>query len=155
MTSPLYLQQSQKGTKEEKELAEKSVLLWADETFHSYDSPRFENFVAHYTEEYQMMSMRVEMLEKRREKVDSVKEKENYENLGAEIEKAKKRVADIEQRVTHYEVDFWANIATTDGITVNYRHKIILDNNFKVVSHEETAAIGKKDQNTKIRYKNK
>ena len=141
-----------KGSDEEKALTEKAVLSWADDTFKEYDNPRFENFVAHYTDEYIMMKMRVEMLEKRKAKLDTT-DTEAIDDIDQQIEKVNTILDEMEVKVTHYEIDFWANILTNDGITVNYCHKIKLDNNYKVVSFEETSAIGKKSSSTRIRYK--
>lgn len=151
---PQMIQQPQlpKGSEEEKKLTKEAVIVWADNTFKEYDNPRFENFVAHYTDEYLMMKMRIEMLEKRKEKLDST-QKEDIKNIDLQIEKVEEILTEMDEKVTHYEIDFWANILTNDGITVQYCHKIKLDNAYKVVSFEETSSIGKKSQSTRIRYK--
>lgn len=141
-----------KGSEEELNLTKEAVISWADKTFKEYDNPRFENFVAHYTDEYLMMKMRVGMLEKRKTKIDTT-QTEEIEKIDNQIERVKQSLRDMDEKVTHYGIDFWANILTNDGITVQYRHSIKLDNDYKVVSFEETSAIGKKSSSTRIRYK--
>jgi hypothetical protein len=140
-----------------------SVIQWADSTFHTYNEPRFENFVPHYTDEYLMAKMRAESLEKSIQRMEKSKERGGYKGTEAEYEKAmndlKERKAnavvvgtDFHPKVTHYSITFWSNIRLDTGILNYVRHEIELNDNYQVVKAEITGNIGD-NKKGKIVYK--
>lgn len=141
-----------------------SVVLWADSTFYEHSNYKFEKFHAFYTDEYFIMVMRAEMFKDRLDKLLSQKENGTYDGNDEEFENDKtdlerkysdaKNMADnYSERVEYFQISFWSNIKTNDGITVYYEHILKLDNEFKVFDVKENSAIGKKSSETKILYK--
>jgi hypothetical protein len=131
----------------------KAVNSWADSTFFKYDEPRFENFIAHYTDEFIIASMRSESLDKSIKRLQVSKEKGSYKGTESEYEQA---IEDLENRkkeanlalinfspkVTHYSVIFWANIKLDSGIYNYVKHEIHLNEKFTVVKSEIVGNIG-------------
>lgn len=143
---------------------QKSVLEWADQTFKSYDNPRFENLSVFYSDAYQMWQMRPAMLRRRmkrlnklykRGKTDLTEDeyKEEKSKLNKQIKDAQKRLENIDNFADRITISFWANIQTNDGITVQYEHIVSLDSDYNVTDAKVNSSIGKKSENTKIVYK--
>jgi hypothetical protein len=139
----------------------RSVKQWADTTFFKYDEPRFENFTAHYTDEYIIASLRTGSIEKSIKRLVTSKEKGTY--TGSE-EEYSRTLKDLEQRkedsqiallnftpkVTHYTVVFWANIKLDSGIYNYVKHALQLNPLFEVVGSEITGNIGDNSKGTII-----
>jgi len=131
----------------------KAVNAWADSTFFKHDEPRFENFIAHYTDEFIMASMRSGSLDKTMKRLAASREKGTYKGTDSEYEKAmedlQKRkeeahaaLLNFTPRVTHYSVIFWANIKLDSGIFNYVKHEIQLNEKFTVVKSEIAGNIG-------------
>jgi hypothetical protein len=139
----------------------RSVKQWADSTFFKYDEPRFENFTAHYTDEYIIASLRTGSIEKSIKRLVNSKEKGTYTGTEEEYNATMK---DLEQRkeaskiallnfspkVTHYSVVFWANIKLDSGIYNYVKHELQLNQQFEVIGSEITGNIGDNSKGTII-----
>lgn len=141
----------------------KTVNSWADSTFFDYDEPRFENFVAHYTDEFIMASLRSGSFDKSIKRLASSKEKGTYKGTDSEYDEAMKELVkrkeeanaallNFSPRVTHYSVIFWANIKLDSGIYNYVKHEIHLNEKFVVVKSEIVGNIGDNTKG-KIIYK--
>lgn len=141
----------------------KAVNKWADSTFFKYDEPRFENFIAHYTDEFIIASMRSGSLDKSMKRLAVSKEKgtfngteNDYENIMNDLLKRKKEanatLVNFTPKVTHYSVVFWANIKLDSGIYNYVKHEIQLNEKFAVIKSEIIGNIGD-NSDGKIIYK--
>lgn len=147
----------------DEERCKEAVVAWADSVFYQHSEYKFDNFHAFYTDEYSIQILRaqgykdmVTDLEKDKEAgryrgSDAEYEKEHGE-LKAQYEEIQKGADNFENKVTYYEIHFWSNIMTHDGITVYYEHIVKLNNDYQVTDAVINSAIGKKDENTKILY---
>jgi hypothetical protein len=151
---------------ESQDMVEKSVLAWADKTFEYYDGARFEKFEAAVSTEFMKLQSKLEgMKEYKTEISDSYtsgelgKTKEEFDKI---ISKTDRNIDSLQTLVnttpagsSGFEVDFWANILTNTGLTVYYKHHLILNKEFTVTSHKVSSAIGKTNEEQKILYKDK
>lgn len=151
---------------ENQDLVEKAVLDWADKTFEFYDGARFEKFEASVSTEYMKLESKLEgMKEYKKEIADQYaagelkKSKEEFDKM---ISKTDRKIDSLQKLVNStpagssgYEVDFWANILTNSGLTVYYKHHLILNKDFVVTSHKVSSAVGKTSEEQKILYKDK
>lgn len=151
--------------KSDKTKVELAVVRWADSTFSYHNEYRFEQYYADYTESYQIARLRLEMYQSKQEHLEKTKSKGFYKKTDAEYEKEhldlveknaelKKMVDNFKIKVNSYQILFWSNIKTNQGPTVYYSHLVTLDNDFNVISAEIKSQIGKKNDATKILYKN-
>ena len=149
---------------EDEKKVEEAVIKWADETFYKHTEYKFENFHAFYTDEYFIAVMRTDMFKDRLASLERRRAAGSYKGSDADYEAehkdlqekydaGKKEVDEFENRVLYYQVSFWSNIQTTDGLTVYYEYIVKLDSDYKVTEYEENSAIGKKDGNTKPLFK--
>jgi hypothetical protein len=60
----------------------------------------------------------------------------------------------LEPKYDGYEIMFWANIRTNNGLTVYYQHRVIVTAAFKVKSAKITSKVGQENDQVKIVYKN-
>lgn len=131
----------------------KAVNAWADSVFFKYDEPRFENFIAHFTDEYIIASMRSGSIDKSIRRLKSSKEKgtytgteSDYEKTMAELKKGKEdatnALVNFTPKVTHYSVIYWANIKLDSGIFNYVKHEVHLNDRFQVVKSEIVGNIG-------------
>ncbi len=148
---------------QDEEKVKKSVLEWADTTFYFHEEYRFEQFHAHYTDEYSIAYLRANMFKTKMDNLKKSKEKGFYKKSDADYEA---ELSDIESKynemstkaenfpnkVEFYEILFWSNIKTNHGITVYYSHHVKLNNDYQVISAEIKSAIGKKNESTEIIY---
>ncbi|NOQ73751.1 MAG: hypothetical protein GQ574_17215 [Crocinitomix sp.] len=148
---------------EDEAKVETAVVNWANSSFLSHSNYKFEQFKAFYTDDYFIQTARIELYG---DKITALKEKKaNGEYTGSEetyfadinkltraVEKSKAIIKTID-RVTHYQIHFWTNIQTRDGITVYYELNMKLDNDYKVIESLENSSIGKKNDASKIAYK--
>lgn len=143
---------------------EKAVVHWADSVFYSHSNYKFENFHAEYTDEYFIAVMRSKAYQERVTDLEKDKSGGRYkgtqeeydkehQTLQEQAQKAQGEADNFAKRAEYYQVHFWSNIQTTDGITVYYEHIVKLNNNYQVTEAVINSAIGKKDENTKILYK--
>jgi hypothetical protein len=151
---------------ENQDLVEKSVLAWADKTFEFYDGARFEKFEAAVSNDYMKLESKLQgMKEYKTELSDQYtsgslnKTKEEYDKM---IKKTDRKIDSLQTLVKNtpagtsgFEVDFWANILTNNGLTVYYKHHIILNKDYTVTKHTVTSSVGKANDQQKILYKDK
>jgi hypothetical protein len=149
----------------DKVAVEAAVVTWADQIFLNHSNYKFEQFKAFYTDDYFIQTMRIELYE---EKIETLEQKkangtyngtdENYNaditKLSGAIEKAKAAINTMD-RVSYFQIHFWSNIQTQDGITVYYELNMKLNNDYQVIEAIENSSIGKKNQDSKIAYKPK
>lgn len=137
-----------------KKKAEQAIKAWADKTFEHYDASRFENFYMSPSPEYYAMSiLREEYVTFKEEivfnftegKSDRTEEqvKKDTTSIAKKIQELDNMMASIDPKFDHIEYFWWANIQTNNGLTVYYQHQIKLDDQFKVISHRESSAVGK------------
>lgn len=159
-----YAQEQEIDDTEDEKLTMAAVVNWADSVFYSHSEYKFEHFKAFYTEEYFIAVMRSRMYKTRVEDLEADKKRGAYKKSDAEYDKehkeledaylkVKKQADNMEQRVTHFQIHFWSNIQTNDGITVYYEHIVKLDNDYQVTEATINSAIGKKSEATAILYK--
>jgi hypothetical protein len=142
---------------------EDAVTLWASTNFIYHEGEKFEQFRPFYTDEYSIQQLRIEAYT---EKIDLVKTKKlNGSYTGTEDDYAKeiKKLEDAlsyakqlilqVQRIDYYEIHYWTNIQTVDGITVYYELILKLDQNYTILEALENSSIGKKSAASKIAYK--
>jgi hypothetical protein len=157
------LSQVQEPNELDKSSIVKAVNKWADSTFFKFDEPRFEDFIAHYTDEFIIASMRSGSLDKSMKRLALSKEngtfkgtESDYENTMNDLlkrkEEANATLINFSPKVTHYSVIFWANIKLDSGIYNYVKHEIQLNEKFGVIKSEIVGNIG--DNSTgKIIYK--
>lgn len=147
----------------DEERVQKAIISWADSIFYQYEEYRFEQFHAEYTDAYQIATLRLKMYQGKQDNLEKSKAKGFYKKTDAEYEKElhdlatknnelKKIIENFKNKVEFYQILFWSNIKTNQGITVYYSHLVTLDNNYKVTSATIKSEIGKKNEKTKILY---
>lgn len=149
---------------QDQQIVEKAVISWADSLFVQHENYKFDHFNAFYTDDYFIQTTRLETYEQKIADLEHKKETGNYtgteESYQDNLKKlrdallhAKETIGKID-RVTHYQIHFWSNIKTRDGITVYYELILTLNNNYEITAAIENSAIGKKNSESKIAYKN-
>lgn len=170
-SAPVAFMQNKSGggnasSPENQDLVEKSVLDWADKTFEFYDGARFEKFEASVSTDYMKLQSKLEgMKEYKTELSDQFasgelsKTKDEFDKM---VKKTDRKIDSLQTLVnttptgsSGYEVDFWANILTNNGLTVYYKHHVILNKDYMVTSHKVSSAVGKANEDQKILYKDK
>lgn len=149
---------------EDEERVKKAVVSWADSVFYMHKEYKFEKFHAFYTEEYFIQVMRSRMYKERVADLEKSKKAGRYKKSDAEYEKEHNQMKEAYEkvqldvdnfkfRVSHFEIHFWSNIQTNDGITVYYEHIVKLDNDYRVNEAIINSSIGAKSDKTEIIYK--
>jgi hypothetical protein len=162
LSATTYKSMNLDSSKEEIIVKEK-IIKWADSVFYFHENYRFEQFKAHYTDDYEMAMMRLDMYNGKLSNLERTKSKGFYKKTDAEYESEHKKLSDkvaelkgnvdrVPMKVNYYEILFWSNIKTNHGMTVYYSHHIKLDNDFNFKSTEIKSEIGKKNSETKILY---
>ncbi|MGM0479014.1 MAG: hypothetical protein ACQERC_07300 [Bacteroidota bacterium] len=139
--------------KKDQEKVESAIIAWADTTFKDYNEPRFEKFRANYTDEYLIASMRVKSIDRRMSKLRKEYTMDKYKGTEKEFTKAmedlKKRRKEAEAKnedfrpkVTNYTIHFWANIKLDSGVHNYVEHKMVLNDDYKVVKSSIVGSIG-------------
>jgi len=152
-----------KEKSESREKVEAAVIEWADGTLDDYNEPRFEKFHADYTDEYTMAKLREKSLDDNIIRLKKQKEKGTYngseedyrkamEVLEERKQEAAKQMENFHPKVKNYTIHFWANVRLDSGVHNYVEFKMVLDDYFKVVSHEAVSQIGD-NKNAKIVYK--
>lgn len=142
---------------------EQSVIAWADSTFKEYNEPRFEKYRANYTDEFLMASLRTKGIDDRISEIRKLYTSGKYkgseqeftdtmEDLKSRRKEAEKNMENFYPKVTNYVINFWANILLDSGILNYVNHKIILDENYKVIKTNIVGNIGD-NENAKIVYR--
>ncbi len=150
---------------EEQKKVEKAVLDWAGNTFEFYDAPRFEKFEPVPSPDYFAIEMQIQSLQEFKEEIifnfyegksDRTKEKlgEDTLALNKNISEMKLMLNTIEPKYEGYEIMFWANIRTNNGLTVYYQHRVLVSADYKVKNGKITSRIGQENDTVKIVYKN-
>lgn len=146
------------------ELAEKSILLWADKTFEYYDGPRFENFHEIPSQEQFILENKIlvlqEFMMEKEEMFKSPENKKTKEEFEAGQAKISKKIDSLNIMLKHvdpnaknYEVHFWANIMVSNAVTVYYQQLMKLDSKFNVMDTKITGKVGTQPAGVKILYK--
>jgi hypothetical protein len=151
------------SSEDEKKVME-AVVNFADSVYYMHKEYKFEKFHAFYTEDYFIQVMRSRVYKERVADLESDKKNGRYKKTEADYEKEHQELSDAyhkvqaavdghKERVTHFEIHFWSNIQTNDGITVYYEQIMHLDNDFKVTNATINSSIGAKSDKTAILYK--
>lgn len=151
---------SQDTVKSEDQLnVEKSVLAWADSMFKEYNEPRFEKFVANVTDEYLMVTLREEMIDKSMARLEMSKKSgrvtdEEFEKQTNDLEKRKSEAHDAAQdfkpKVSNYTISFWANFKLDSGVFNYIEYKVVVSDDLEVVKYEKISGIGAKNDGAKV-----
>ncbi|MEZ4923005.1 MAG: hypothetical protein R2780_07545 [Crocinitomicaceae bacterium] len=163
-STQLFAQEVKIDSSEDEKKVKEAVVKWADETFYMHKEYKFEKFHAFYTEEYEIAYMRTNARKEMMEDLEKDKAAGRYRKSEEEYQKEHKLLEDdylkfkgdldkMTQKVNYYQISFWSNIQTNDGITVYYEHIVKLTNDFMVNEATINSAIGKKSENTQIVYK--
>lgn len=155
---------AQGQTEAEKESIKKAVNQWADKTFVEWDSPRFEKFKPQLSPDYYALTVQKQMLEEFKEEIvfnfNESKSDRTLEEVKEDTAKTSKNIKELEKimeqfpnKYKGYEVYWWANIKTNNGLTVYYQHLVKLDEHYKVVHAKVSSYIGKDRDDIKILYK--
>jgi hypothetical protein len=148
---------------------ERAVINWASLTFEYYEGARFEKYKKLPTrEQYKIENQIADLTEYKAEMTDEYnkgklnKSKTEFENNIKSIDqkidslnKVHTQLGNNPENKNDYEIDFWANIKVNNGLTVYFRHYVLLNNNFEVIKAEITGAVGKESDDLKILYKTK
>lgn len=170
-SAPVAFMQNNSGgsntsSPENQDMVEKSVLAWADKTFEFYDGARFEKFEAAVSTDYMKLQSKLEGMKEYKTEISDQftagelnKTKEEYDKM---VKKTDRKIDSLQTLVnttsagtSGYEVDFWANILTNSGLTVYYKHHVILNKDYTVTSHKVSSSVGKTSEEQKILYKDK
>ena len=149
--------------KKDERLVKNSILEWSDSVFYFHEDYRFENFKAHYTDEFYIVMLRSDKYKMKIEALEKAKKNQTYAGTDAEYKSeldALKRkykkfqimVDSFTTRVKYYEILFWSNIKTKDGYSVYYAHRFKLSNDYFVMAALIKSSIGNKSPNNKIIY---
>ncbi len=147
----------------EEERVKNAVTVWSSTIFISHKGEKFEQFRPFYTEEYSIQELRIEAYT---EKIALIKAKKldgtytgSEEDYTKEIKKLEDALTHANelllqvQRIDYFQIHYWTNIQTVDGITVYYELILKLDQNFNIQEALENSSIGKKSTGSKIAYK--
>lgn len=148
---------------QDQQIVEKAVVSWADSLFVQHQNYKFDHFNAFYTDDYFIQTTRLETYEQKIADLEQKKEagtyngteesyQDNLKKLKDALNHAKKTIGKID-RVSHYQIHFWSNIKTRDGITVYYELILTLNNDYEITAAIENSSIGKKNNESKIAYK--
>ena len=154
--------EEQQIEKDERVVRDK-VLEWADSVFYFHEDYRFENFHAHYTDEFYIVMLRSDQYKKKIERLELAKKKktyqgsdENYETelLGLKMKYKKFQVIvdSFTSRIKYVEILFWSNIKTKHGYSVYYAHRFKLSNDYFVMAAIIKSSIGNRSDENKIIY---
>lgn len=149
---------------EQEEMSEKSILLWADNTFEFYDGARFENFHEIPSQEQfiienkilamqEFMSEQEEMFRNGEIKKSQSDFDLSQKKLGRKIDSLQTMINNLDPNAKNYEVHFWANIMVSNAVTVYYQHLVKLDSRFNIMSTKITGKVGTQPDGVKILYK--
>lgn len=150
---------------EHQSMVEKSVLEWADVTFEFYDGARFEELEVATSKEYYKLEAKLngfkEYKTEMKDMFDSGQLNKTKDEFDAIMNRTDRKIDSMQTLlkntpagVSGFEVDFWANIMTNNGLTVYYKHHLILNAEYKVTTHTVTSSVGKTNEQQKILYKN-
>ncbi len=157
------ISQEEKTSPEELKVRE-AIVNWADETFYSHSDYRFENYHVFWTEEYEISMMRTEAyaemlgdLEKDKKAGKYNGTDEEYDTEYGELKEKYDGIVESGNNITnkadYYQISFWSNIQTNDGITVYYELVVKVSDAFIVTSATINSSIGTKSESTEIIYK--
>ncbi len=147
----------------DKSIVQDHILEWSDSTFYFHEDYRFENFKAHYTDEFYVVMMRSDQYKMKIEKLEKQKKSQTYqgtdEEYGNELLSLKRKykkfqimVDNFTNRVKYFEVLFWSNIKTKHGYPVYYAHRFKLSNDYFIMAALIKSSIGNKSPDNKIIY---
>lgn len=147
----------------DQERVENAVTAWSSTNFIYHEGEKFEQFRPFYTEEYSIQELRIEAYT---EKIALVKEKKlagtysgSEDDYAAEIKKLEDALTRANallsqvQRIDYFQIHYWTNIQTVDGITVYYELILKLNQDYAIIEALENSSIGKKSSASKIAYK--
>jgi hypothetical protein len=147
----------------DQERVENAVTAWSSTNFIYHEGEKFEQFRPFYTEEYSIQELRIEAYT---EKIALVKDKklagtytgseDDYAKEIKKLEDALTRANELllqAQRIDYFQIHYWTNIQTVDGITVYYELILKLNQDYAIIEALENSSIGKKSAASKIAYK--
>jgi len=147
----------------DKSIVQGNVLEWSDSAFYFHEDYRFENFRAHYTDDFYIIMLRSDKYKTKIENLKKAKKNQTYVGSDKEYEielndlkrKYKKfqiMVDSYSNRVKYFEVLFWSNIKTRHGYPVYYAHRFKLSNDYFIMAALVKSSIGNKNPDNKIIY---
>lgn len=160
----LYAFKKPASRTEQEEMAEKSILIWADNTFEFYDGARFENFHEVPSQEQFIIENKILVLQDFMSEQDQMFKageiKKSQGDFDLMQKKTTRKIDSLQNMLNHldpnaknYEVSFWANILVSNAVTVYYQHLVKLDSRFNVMSTKITGKVGTQPDGVKILYK--
>ena len=158
-----FSQNQEIDSSQDEVIVKDAVVHWADSVFYMHQEYKFENFRAFYTEEYFIQVMCSEMYKERVDNLEKIKKAGRYKKSDTDYEKEHKELNDaylkvqndvdnFKFRANYYQISFWSNIQTNDGITVYYEHIVKVNNDYQVIEATINSSIGKKSDATEILY---
>lgn len=149
--------------KKDERIVRDKVLEWSDSVFYFHEDYRFENFHAHYTDEFYIVMLRSDQYRKRIQDLELSKKNNTYngtnesyqEQLLALKRKYKKFQFIVDSfvlRIKYVEILFWSNIKTKHGYSVYYAHRFKLSNDFFVMASIIKSSIGNRSADNSIIY---
>lgn len=152
----------------EQDSEETKVMLavenWANSTFYKNDGKKFERFYADYSDEFYIYKLKIEMYEKKLRTITNQqkngsypKGEEDYKKESTEltnkIASFSKMAANVKPKVSQYTIKYWTNVQMSNGILMYYSFNLVLDDDYKVISHKIVDKIGDKGDDATIVYK--
>jgi len=147
----------------DQERIENAVTAWSSANFIYHEGEKFEQLRPFYTEGYSIQELRIEAYT---QKIALVKEKKlvgaytgSEDDYVQEIKKLEDALTHANelllqvQRIDYFQIHYWTNIQTVDGITVYYELILKLNQNYAIIEALENSSIGKKSVASKIAYK--
>lgn len=149
--------------KKDESIVQQKVVEWADSVFYYHEDYRFENFHAHYTDEFYIVMLRSDQYKKKIDDLEKSKKTKTYqgtdEQYNTELLALKRKykrfqiiVDSFVLRVKYYEILFWSNIKTKDGYPVYYSHRFKLSNDLIVMAALIKSSIGNRSASNGIIY---
>ncbi len=135
---------------------ETTVLQWCDSTFNTYSNPTFSSYVANFTDEYNMLLLRIESLEKSKSKtIRDYKEgklsftEQDFDlkmiDYKKRIDKASIAIKNFKPKVTSYVIALKLDTVTKNNKSIEASYKLTLDNDFKILKKENRTVLNPND----------
>jgi hypothetical protein len=141
-----------------------AVENWASSTFYKNDGKKFERFYADYSDEFYIYKLKIEMYEKKLRTISTQQKNGSYPKSNEEFNKEStdltnkiasfnEMAASVKPKVSQYTIKYWTNVQMSNGILMYYSFNVVLDDDYKVISHKIVDKIGDKGDNATIVYK--
>lgn len=150
---PFFMLAQNMGKTEDQQKVEGTVLEWCDSVFITYNDPIFSSYKANFTDEYTMLLLRIESLEKSKSKtIRDYKEgklafsEHDFDlkmlDYKKRIEKAAMELRNFKPKVTSYVTMLSITTITNTNKSIDLLYKITLDNDFNILKKERKTSIG-------------